>query len=70
MEEMTGKRGKAYLWFNFYFGAVAKRVEVIGETPKRYRVKLLEEVCGRGWKAGDVRLVPKHAVEFGSQMRT
>lgn len=43
-------------------------VEILGETPKRYRVKLIErsKLPGRNnWRnAGDVVLVPKHAVRI------
>lgn len=37
-------------------------VEVIGETPKRYRCRWLELSLGRG--KGSVHLVPKRAVKF------
>jgi hypothetical protein len=42
-------------------------VEVLGETPKRFRVKILNDkakLAGRNnWASrGDVILVPKHAV--------
>lgn len=41
-------------------------VEVIGETPKRYRVRILKDDRWPGRrnsvKSGDVKLVPKHAL--------
>jgi hypothetical protein len=41
--------------------------EVIGETPKRYRIKLLQDAqlpSRRSCKAGDVVLVPKYSVRL------
>lgn len=41
-------------------------VEIVGETPKRYRVRLLAECrlpSRRRGKAGDVVLVPRYAVK-------
>ena len=58
------KEKQAVVWFNGYFGTLSKRCVVIGETPKRWRVRWLEEVRSHGIKPGDVTLVPKHAVEF------
>jgi len=55
---------QAVVWFNGYFGTLSKRCVVVGETPKRYRVRWLEEVRSKCIIAGDVTLVPKHAVEF------
>jgi len=54
---------QAIVWFYSYWGRRSKRAVVIGETPKRYRVRFLDGLVGR-WPAGTVRLVPKHAVEF------
>lgn len=49
-------------------GVWHQHVDVIGATPKRYRCKALgpTQVAGRArWKdAGDIFLVPKHAVRF------
>lgn len=47
-------------------------VEIIGETPKKYRVRLLDESflppCnGTVRYRGDIFLVPKHAVRFGDK---
>ncbi len=48
-------------------------VEVLGETPQRYRIRLLEDMPlpGRNKRgaAGEVRLVPKYAVTFGEEDR-
>jgi hypothetical protein len=44
--------------------------EVIGETPKRYRIKLLQDALlpsRRQCKAGDVVLVPRYAVKLESK---
>ena len=44
--------------------------EVIGETPKRYRIKLQQDALlpsRRHCKAGDVVLVPKYAVSLDSK---
>lgn len=50
------------LWLDSWAGRTSKRVDVIGETPQRYRVRLLEDIPLKGWQLGDVRLVPKYAV--------
>ena len=45
--------------------------EVIGETPKRYRIKLLADAqlpSRRSCWAGDVVLVPKYAVKIESNL--
>lgn len=42
-------------------------VEIIGETPKRTRVRFLKTAYR--WRAGDVALVPKHAVTTGEEAR-
>ena len=44
--------------------------EVIGETPKRYRIKLQQDALlpsRRHCKAGDVVLVPKYALRLDSK---
>lgn len=51
-------------------GNVSHPVTIIGETPKRYRVRLHADMRlpGRRYgKAGDVLLVPKRAVECDSE---
>lgn len=48
-----------------WMGRTSHPVEVIGETPTRYRVRLLEDTRLPGRRRGakgDVVLVPKHAV--------
>ena len=58
-------RGKLLL--DGWAGRSEHLVEVIGETPKRYRVELLCDVrlpSRREGKAGDVVLVPKHAIKM------
>lgn len=56
----------AYLHINSWAGHSKHEVEIVGETPKRYRVKLLSDcpLAGRNrqGKAGEVVLVPKYAV--------
>lgn len=41
-------------------------VEIVGETPKKYRVKLLEKarLPGKRCESGDIVLVPKTAVKL------
>lgn len=63
------RRGK--VWFNSWAGRTSANVEIVGETPKRYRVRFLEPKSGSGMWAcrsaaspGDVRLVPKQSVTF------
>lgn len=52
-----------------YAGRMRHPVEVIGETPKRYRVRILESggvmLPGRRYMlCGEEVLVPKYAVRF------
>lgn len=66
--ENNGKNcGPGRLWLNSWAGRTSKRVEVFGETPKRYWVRLLEDVPLKGWRAGSARLVPKYAVTLDAQ---
>ena len=51
--------------FNSWAGRSAKRVEILDETPKRYRVRLLEDAVGR--KSGDEFLAPKDAVTLDDE---
>jgi len=46
-------------------------VEIVGETPKRYRVKVLSDArLPRGIRhAGDVVLVPKTSVRLNEEVR-
>lgn len=43
-------------------GRTTVPVEIIGHTKKRTRVKVLADEPLKGWKAGDVVLVPAYAV--------
>lgn len=57
----------AHLALETWAGLRLRPIEVIGETPKRYRVRLLEDTTlpsGRYRLAGEVVLVPKQAVRF------
>jgi len=55
-----------YLNLNSWGGLSSYRIEVIGETPKRFRIQAITKtkVAGRQrWlKPGDTTLVPKHAI--------
>ncbi len=55
----------AIMHLESWAGRVRLRVTVIGETPKRYRVRFEEERtfnwCGR---KGETGLVPKYAITF------
>lgn len=55
-----------YLCMDGWAGFHKEPVEIVGETPKRYRVRLLADCRLPGrlrfGKKGDVVLVPKYAV--------
>jgi len=57
---------KAFLHTNSWAGHGKTPVEIIKETPKRFRVKLLEDTTlpgrNRSGKAGQEILVPKYAI--------
>jgi hypothetical protein len=60
----------AKLLMDDWAGRHSVECEVIGETPKRYRIKLLADAqlpSRRSCKAGDVVLVPKYAVRLDSK---
>ena len=60
----------AKLLMDDWAGRHSVECEVIGETPKRYRIKLLQDARlpgNRQREAGDVVLVPKHAVRLDSK---
>ena len=60
----------AKLMMDDWAGRHSIECEVIGETPKRYRIKLLEDAqlpSRRSCKAGDVVLVPKYALRLDSK---
>jgi len=61
---MTTAERSGRLWLDSWAGRTSKRVTVIGETPKRYRIRTEEDIPLKGWHTGDVRLVPKTAVTF------
>ena len=55
----------AYLVLDSWAGRERIPVEIVGETPKRYRVRLLADALlpsRRHCAAGDVVLVPRYAV--------
>ena len=55
----------AYLVLDSWAGRERIPVEIVGETPKKYRVKLLADALlpsRRHCSAGDVVLVPRSAV--------
>lgn len=57
-----------YYVLNGWAGTTKHSIEIVGETPKKYRCKLLQDapLAGRNrWgKAGDVVLIPKTAVRL------
>lgn len=56
----------AYLVLDSWAGRERIPVEVVGETPKRYRVRLLADALlpsRRHVKAGETVLVPRYAVK-------
>ena len=59
---------QAYLCLNSYAGRSEQAVLVIGETPKKYRIKAVmrTKIGGRNlWLyAGESALVPKTAIKF------
>ena len=60
----------AKLLMDDWAGRHSVECEVIGETPKRYRIKLQQDALlpsRRHCKAGDVVLVPKYAVRLDSK---
>ena len=60
----------AHLMLDGWAGVSRQPVEVIGETPTRYRIQARQrtKLAGRSrWiEAGETALVPKHAVRFRS----
>ena len=57
---------RAFLLLNSWAGLMRVPVEIVGETPMRYRVKLLKDALMPNRigliASGSVKLVPKHAV--------
>jgi hypothetical protein len=54
----------AFLHLNSWAGRSKHRVTIIGETPKRYRIRWDDEPALQRWVTGEVYLVPKYAVTF------
>jgi len=55
----------AFLFLDSWAGRQRVACEILAETPKKYRVKLLADALlpgGRHRAAGDVVLVPRYAV--------
>lgn len=57
---------RGYIKTDSWAGRFFWRCEILGETPKRYRVRLLVKTAlPRGWReAGTIVLVPHDAVTF------
>lgn len=55
-----------YIHLQGWHGATRQKVQIVGETPKKYRIKAIEftKLAGRSrWiLEGEEALVPKHAV--------
>ena len=55
-----------YIFLQGYHGSTKQRVQIVGQTPKKWRIRALEftKLAGRSrWiKEGEEALVPKHAV--------
>jgi hypothetical protein len=64
MENEAPRTG--YLNLNGWGGVTSRKVEIVGETPKRLRIRAIErtKLAGRRrWiQAGETALVPKYAV--------
>ena len=62
----------ADLWVDSYAGRIKQPVVVIGETPKRYRVRALQRTRlggrARSLEAGETALVPRGAVHFRADL--
>lgn len=68
MPDSSGEEGRpATFGLVGWYGSVNIPIRVLGETPKRYRVRLLADARlpgGRDRRAGDVVLLPKWIVYF------
>jgi hypothetical protein len=51
---------QCYIHFDSWAGRTKHKAEILKETPKRFKVKMLED--GIGFKAGAIMYVPKFAV--------
>ncbi len=68
-----GAKVLARIHLDGWAGRTTQVVEVIGETPMRYRIKAITDtrLAGRrSLAAGSVGLVPKHAVSFDAPAAT
>jgi hypothetical protein len=57
----------AYICLDGYTGRTEQAVMVVGETPKKYRIRAVmrTKLGGAKWLyTGEMALVPKHAVRF------
>lgn len=57
----------AYICLEGRGGRIKHPCRVIGETPKKYRVEILEIVIlpgNRKKQVGDITLIPKYAIKF------
>lgn len=58
-----------FLWLDTWAGRSHTPIDVIGQTPTRWRIRARQrtQLAGRGrWlEAGDVAIVPRHVVSFG-----
>ena len=60
----------AYLHLDTWAGRIREPVELIGETPKRYRIRLLSDIrlpSRRQGRAGDEVLVPKYSISISDE---
>ena len=57
---------QAELGIQSWAGLTWHPIEIVGETPQRFRVRHLDSAFRgpKGWKEGQVRLVPKRAVRY------
>lgn len=51
-----------YVHFNSWAGRTKRRVKIIAETPKRYKVKFLETYFR--YQKDSIHFIPKYAVEL------
>lgn len=62
--------GYGFVLLQSYAGITKRRVQIVGQTPKKYRIRALErtKLGGRNRyiEAGAEALVPKHAVVLES----
>jgi hypothetical protein len=65
---MNSPNSYGYVQLDGWAGRTEKRVKIVAETPKMYRIEALEDtrLAGRFvyLLKGDTRLVPKHAVRL------